>query len=136
MSYEKALSAAGATVMTVEYFGDYQGTWLAKVEYNGQTGWVHDYFGSCSGCDAYAALMSEYTEPYERNGKYYAQCHEVTKEVFDKAKADYDKILSDFGSTYLRSLLTQEEVENMVSKNAGWDCSADEVINWVKANAI
>lgn len=53
MSYESALEAAGAKVLAFETFGDYQGTWVAKVEYNGEVGYVEGSYGSCSGCDAF-----------------------------------------------------------------------------------
>ena len=55
MSYQEALEAAGATVHAFEFFGSYQGDWWAKVTYNGETGWVHGSYGSCSGCDAFEA---------------------------------------------------------------------------------
>jgi hypothetical protein len=51
--YKLALELAGAEVLKYAEFGSYQGDWLAKVRYEGKEGWVNDYFGSCSGCDAF-----------------------------------------------------------------------------------
>ena len=39
-SYIDALRAAGATVHAGRSFGSYQGDWLARVTYNGVTGFV------------------------------------------------------------------------------------------------
>lgn len=55
MSYEEALKAAGAEVHAYETFGSYQGDWWALVSYEGKHGFVHGYYGSCSGCDAFEA---------------------------------------------------------------------------------
>ena len=52
MSYELALEEAGAKVLEFQSFGSFQGEWWAKVEYNGEIGWVAGCYGSCSGCDA------------------------------------------------------------------------------------
>ena len=50
MSYCQALEAAGAKILQFKSFGSYQGDWWAKVEYNGEIGWVAGSYGSCSGC--------------------------------------------------------------------------------------
>ncbi len=57
--YDDALRLAGAEVHAYESFGSYQGIWLAKVTYQGKTGWVRGYFGSCSGCDGLQAANTE-----------------------------------------------------------------------------
>ena len=53
MSYQDSLVAAGARVLAFEHFGDWQGSWVALVEYQGQRGWVQGSFGSCDYCDAF-----------------------------------------------------------------------------------
>lgn len=58
MGYQGCLEAAGAVVHDFEYFGDYQGTWLAYVTYGGKQGIVSGFYGSCSGCDAFEAEFS------------------------------------------------------------------------------
>jgi len=52
MSYQDALMAAGANVIAFQEFGDWQGSWVALVEYKSERGWVRGSFGSCSECDA------------------------------------------------------------------------------------
>ena len=47
MSYDTCLTAAGATVLAFEMFGDYQGDWLALTP----QGFYAGSYGSCSGCD-------------------------------------------------------------------------------------
>lgn len=83
MGYQEALEAAGAEVILFQEFGSYQGTWLAKVNYHGETGWIEGSYGSCSGCDAFEA-------EFDWN---------------DKDKPDYQKRLAEFGESYLSSLI-------------------------------
>lgn len=45
MSYMGALEAAGAKIIRHKYFGDYQGTILAEVEYEGQRGYISIAYG-------------------------------------------------------------------------------------------
>ena len=53
MGYEMCIKMAGAKVIDSEQFGDYQGTWIAKINYNGEVGYVYGAFGSCGGCDEF-----------------------------------------------------------------------------------
>lgn len=55
MGYSLALESAGAKVLDYEQFGDYQGSWIAKVSYKGAVGYIRGFYGSCSGCDAFEA---------------------------------------------------------------------------------
>lgn len=110
MSYETALEAAGATVLAFSYFGDYQGTWWAKVSYSGEVGWVSGSYGSCSGCDAFEAEFSDWN------------------------KEPTQKELSDFGKTYLDGLMDQTQAEVLASENLEWDSEAEVVLNYVKEN--
>jgi hypothetical protein len=95
--YQGALEAAGATVHTFDSFGDYQGSWFAKVTFNGVTGWVQGGYGSCSGCDAFEAEMGY--EPYDVDDDDYAHY-----------KASWDARLKNFGASYLNALQTFDEV--------------------------
>jgi len=108
--YQEALEAAGAKVLEYEYFGDYQGTWIALVDYNGQRGFVEGSFGSCSGCDAFQAEFD-----YD-----------------DYEKEDYQQRLSDFGKGYLDPLLTFDQMIKSASTNIEWDYDAKEMLEWVK----
>jgi hypothetical protein len=105
MGYREALECAGAEVHAYEEFGDYQGVWLAYVTFDGVTGFIRDYFGSCSGCDAFEDEMG-YINP--------------TKEQLGK-----------FGERYLEDILTKEEVLALVSKHADWDVEAKTMTDWV-----
>jgi hypothetical protein len=106
MGYIKALRAAGAEILAFEEFGSYQGDWWAKVRYNDEIGWVHGYYGSCSGCDAYEAE--------------FGWGEDVTEEK-----------LSEFGAQYLGELYSQEEAENKCKEHLEWDLEAQPMFEWV-----
>jgi len=108
-SYQGSLKAAGAKVHAFEEFGDYQGTWWAKVTYNGKTGWVSGGYGSCSGCDAF---QGEFV---------YGEAH--------------PEELAKFGESYLDPIMTQEEAIKQASENLSWDYEAEELVKFLKDNA-
>ncbi len=118
--YEGAFTAAGAEVLVARYFGSYQGDCWVKVRYQGQTGWLNFSYGSCSGCDSYEASMSwepdKTTEPAEH--------------------AAWLVKLADFGKTYLSDMLTQEQAEAKAAENDGWDMTAEEMVAWLKSEAV
>lgn len=119
MGYSTALEAAGAEVHAFEHFGDYQGTWLAKVTYNGETGYVEGSYGSCSGCDAFEAEFG-----YSYN---------------DEEK-DYQERLAEFGRSYLTVVTPQEQqvaiYERQVADASSWYADeARQILDFVKANA-
>ena len=96
MGYTDALEKAGATVAEYRQFGDYQGTWLAKVAFRGELGWVTGSFGSCSGCDAFEAEFDCcYPDPADAD-----------------AIADLDRRLALFGLSYLEGIASQTQIEN------------------------
>lgn len=109
-SYPKALAAAGATIIAYDSFGSYQGDWLAKIEYNGVTGWVHGYYGSCSGCDAFEA-------------------------EFGCLSAETTENLAEFGRKYLDDIMTHDAAIATARKNIEWDSDAEEMLKFVEANA-
>lgn len=106
--YREALEKAGATVHAFEYFGDYQGTWVAKVTYLGQDGWVVGSYGSCSGCDAFQA---EFDHSYPQ----------------DK----YERKLAKFGMSYLQHMMNDAEVL-VETKGHTWDDGAKSMRKWVQ----
>lgn len=110
--YEWALIAAGAEVLVFNAFGSYQGDWLAKVNYQGQIGWIHDYYGSCSVCDAFEADLG-----------------------YDYGDAGYkeEKVIS-FAKRYLDEIGSYEEVFEDISKNSSWDMEAQKMMNFMKDN--
>lgn len=112
MDYKTALEIAGAKIIVYEAFGDYQGRWFAKVEYLGKIGWVHGEYGSCSGCDAF---QSEFG-------------------YFDEINQELKMRLVEFGVKYLDQMITQDEVLKIAGENSDWDCSADDMVKFIKDN--
>jgi hypothetical protein len=128
--YQKALEAAGAEVHAYESFGSYQGDWWALVTVDGERGWVHGYYGSCSGCDAFEAEFG-YDEDrckrhqYEQPMPNCDQCR--------GAESAYLTKLADFGRDYLPPI-TQEAAEQKAAENLAWDSDAQEMLDFIKAH--
>lgn len=114
MGYDSALAAAGATVLRYEEFGDYQGSWVAEVEYNGKTGFVHGYYGSCSYCDALQAALDDL---------------DWEDRVYEKGA--YQETLAKFGASYLDDLMTADEVRKQYSEDAEWDSDSRSILDWL-----
>lgn len=131
--YQEALQAAGAEVLAFQEFGSYQGDWIAKVTYGGQTGYVTGSYGSCSGCDAFQGEFDFSRNRECEDHRYMSKCDAC--EVCDAASADYDRRLREFGEGYLGDVLTQEQAEAFASRNWDWDTDAQEMVEWVKAQA-
>ena len=131
MGYKECLEFAGAKVICMEEFGDYQGSWMAKVEYNGKVSWVLGSFGSCSGCDSF---LGEFDfNNHEFNGAE----HDEKSPVEGCPKCDeVKKRMAGLGMTYLTDLRTQEEIEAYCNKHLEWDSEAQEMLDWVKQNKI
>lgn len=109
--YEAALTAAGVTVLCYEQFGSYQGEWWAQVQFpNGETYFVHDYFGSCTYCDAFEAEFD----------------YDADKQP------DYLHRLRDFGRNYLTNCFTKEQAIAEASKDLQWDQGAQAMVNWIQ----
>ena len=114
MSYQDALTAAGANVIAFESFGDWQGSWVALVEYKGERGWVQGSFGSCDHCDAFEA---EFGWGFDEE---------------NETEAQYQARLASFGESYLGGLQTTEQVLAEHAPNANWDDEADNIVFWVR----
>lgn len=105
--YKDALEAAGATVHAFESFGSYQGEWIASVSYEGKDGFVHGWYGSCSGCDAFEAEFG-WDDP-----------------------EDADK-LARFGRRYLDDLTEKGELLREFKEQATWDMGAEDIVSWLQ----
>lgn len=104
MSYQETLEAAGATILEYEEFGDYQGTWYAVVNHDGDIYLTSGSYGSCSGCDALQGDIGydldsdsdEYKERMKLFGEgYLGDPHDIDKEIADSeetSKWDLDSI--------------------------------------------
>ena len=111
MSYEESLEAAGARVLDFAHFGDWQGSWLALVEYQGQRGWVQGAFGSCDYCDAF---QSEFDWDS------------------DFACEDVQGRLAQFGRGYLDDLQTTEQLLRQYDADSSWDSESESAALWVR----
>jgi hypothetical protein len=124
MSYELALEAAGAKVVDIQDFGDYQGTWIAKLE-DGR--YVSGEFGSCSGCDAFEGEFGYHQDT--------CSLHSYSKEANCSdclsAKVDYDKRLTFFGQNYLEDAKSYKDMREEFAKNASWDSEASQIVTWL-----
>lgn len=119
--YQDALVAAGCNVLAYKEFGSYQGDWLAKVEKDGETFWVHDYFGSCSVCDALQADVG--WEPWGDDSP------EETAEYARKLRAFGERLIEP------QERLTFDAAMAKASEHIEWDSNATEMVEWLKANS-
>ena len=111
MSYQQSLEAAGARVLDFAHFGDWQGSWVALVEYQGQRGWVQGSFGSCDYCDAFQAEFDWDS---------------------DFACEDTQVQLANFGRVYLDDLQTTEQVLAYFAESADWDSDSESALYWIR----
>ena len=111
MSYEESLVAAGARVLAFSHFGDWQGSWVAFVDYQGQRGWVQGAFGSCDYCDAFQSEFSWDSD---------FTCESVQEQ------------LAQFGRNYLNDLQTTEQILRQYDTDADWDEESESVAFWVR----
>jgi hypothetical protein len=117
MSYRNALIAAGANIIVFEKFGDWQGSWIALVEYRGERGWVQGSFGSCDHCDSFEA---EFGWGLDED---------------NETEVQYQARLASFGESYLGGLQTTESVLVEHAPNAHWDQEAEDIVFWVREAA-
>lgn len=115
MSYQEALEAAGARVITFEQFGDWQGSWLALVDYQGQRAWVQGAFGSCNHCDAFQAEFDWDS---------------------DFACEDVQQRLAQFGQSYLDDLRSSAQLLAQYDADADWDSDSESAAAWIRQAAV
>lgn len=128
MSYYKALEAAGAKVLEYKSFGSYQGTWVARVEYNGEVGWVQGAYGSCSGCDSFQAEFGWDERGHcDDHWEYDGDCGTCIA-----AAALYAVRLADFGGGYLHKLYSAEELAEQYEADCEWDDGARDIVAFVR----
>mgnify|MGYP003344107885 CR=1 FL=1 len=132
MSYTQALEAAGAEVLSFEQFGSYQGEWWARVNYNGQTGYINGSYGSCSGCDAFEAEFGFKEGTCDDHSYNFNQDCEHCQ----SAKKEYEFRLADFGRTYLDTIYTYEEALAQAKQNLEWDSGAQEMVEWLHSHRL
>jgi hypothetical protein len=134
MSYEEALEVAGAKVLAFEEFGDYQGTWWAKVCYKGEVGWVSGSYGSCSSCDAFEDEFGDW-KGHCKDHFYYRTEQDRNCIACEIAQAEYKRRLIDFGSVYLDGMMCQEQAEKEASRYHDYDPDQSGLV-YLKENAL
>lgn len=130
MGYQAAMEAAGAVVHEFEQFGSYQGAWWAKVTYNGETGWVSGYYGSCSGCDAFQGefgFISDRCNEHEWDDEQNEECEECKKSALE-----YNQRLATFGKEYLDQIIDSEQAITEAKRNIEWDLEAVNMVKWLE----
>jgi hypothetical protein len=129
VSYRDALEKAGATVLAFDEFGDYQGTWLAKVTVGEEIRLITGSYGSCSGCDSFQAefdfrghdcLGREYEYPSDEAAA--KGCEECLK---------YQREVADFGRRYLDDPVDPAVVRKRFEEDRSWDSDAEPVLKWL-----
>ena len=130
MSYKQALEAAGAEIHDFKYFGDYQGTWWANVTYQGHTGFIAGYYGSCSGCDSYEGTFN-YDEMWCDLHKYERVSERSTCEDCQESETKYEKKLAEFGRQFLDNIMTKEEAMSASNRYCEEDLESEECI-WIR----
>lgn len=120
MGYQTALEAAGAIVHEFEEFGDYHGTWIARVTYNGETGFVVGSYGSCSGCDAFQSEFDYGWGTYDRELERYVP------------KPKHLRALAEFGREYLTDIVTADYIYERYKKDADWDIDMRKLLEYIR----
>lgn len=110
MGYKSALEAAGAEVLDYRNFGDWQGTWIAEVNHNGQHGFVVGCYGSCDHCDAFEAEFG-YMDAEEDD--------------------NYQDRLKKFGERYLFNMMSLDEVKHDYKDCEDWDHEGEAIRKWL-----
>ena len=121
LDYQTCLEAAGLTVHTIEHFGSYQGDWWAHVTLpDGRKGFVHGYYGSCSGCDALEGAFGYGFGNYE--GGHTTFTDEEWAAVADFGKSEAEEFYP-----------TLEAAIKEAGRYSEWDMTAKEVVAWLAA---
>ena len=130
MGYTQALEVAGAEVIVFGQFGSYQGDWWALVNYQGQTGWVHGSYGSCSGCDAFEGEFGYDVTHDHPDKKYVNPIYDGFRDDCHQCQAWKERLVA-FGESYL-DLRTQEDAERIAGQNLEWDLDAKEMVEFIR----
>lgn len=130
-SYKGALEAAGAEVLSYKEFGDYQGTWWAKVNYNGSTLFITDYYGSCSGCDVLQGEIDSFNVEHIDD-----EYHSISSGEFPYTNcsgcAELMRRFVELGKKYLCDPVSFEDAIKKASEGIEWDLDRQEIVDWLK----
>lgn len=139
MGYSEALEANGVEVTELKHFGDYQGTWIARLA-DGR--FVEGSYGSCSVCDSFQAEFGwndDYLEK-QKDGSYYRNNWIDPEDLLTEEQANEhnEKVrekLKTFGYSYLSGAETKEEITERFRKKTeeeyAWE-DDKEIYEWLK----
>ena len=124
-SYEEAFACVeGVTVEWAEYYGSYQGNFLCKIQKAGETLYIYDSYGSCSGCDSFQAEFGWSTYYYESEG--------VTQE---ERLAHVKQRMAKWSFSYIESALPLQQMMNYLQNECGqWDDEAIKALKRLEEN--
>jgi hypothetical protein len=111
--YKVCLEKAGAKVFAFQDFGSYQGNWFAFIEHQGKKYLVGGAYGSCSGCDAFAAEAD-----YE-----------------DRTPTEWEALCKTFGEPYLNDPMDLGNEIKKFKEESSWDSDALEVVKFLEEGA-
>jgi hypothetical protein len=129
MGYRQALEAAGATVLAFDEFGDYQGTWLAKVTVGEELRLVTGSYGSCSGCDAFQAEFD--FRSHNHGDRYVYPDDPADHDPSCEECARYSRELAEFGRRYLDDPVDPAVARKRFEEEREWDSEAPAVLAWL-----
>lgn len=135
MNYESALEMCGAEIHSFSEFGSYQGDWWAVVTYQDKTGWIHGYYGSCSGCDSFQGEFGDDVTHEHGDDNYYDPLYKGFKDDCDKC-SNVKERLKVFGKSYLNYIITEKEAIRISSVNLEWDSDAQEIVDFIKEKSL
>jgi hypothetical protein len=90
MGYIEALNAAGGDVVESEFFGSYQGEWVARLA-DGRV--IVASFGSCGWCDSFNVEFG-YDDPDEQKLADFGR--EYLEGAYTVGSAEWDRLLADY----------------------------------------
>jgi hypothetical protein len=103
-SYEDTFALFPDTeVLNFKYYGDYQGKFLCKIKHKGEELYIYDYYGSCSGCDAF-------------------------QDEFDYVRNPSKEKVIEFARSYVESAMPKEHWVSILSSKDEWDSEAKEAL--------
>lgn len=127
LDYGDCLRAAGYDVVAYQEFGSYQGDWWAKVvKPTGERGWVHGYFGSCSGCDA---IQATFGYGFGKDGQ-----RDDGVWVVRFTDEEWERV-AEFGAGEADEFYAQADAETEASAHSSWDLEAGAVVAFIRDNA-
>lgn len=112
--YAAAIAAAGYVVTDFEYFGSYQGNWIARVyssAYPNEKFWVYGAYGSCPGCDAFEAEFGGV--PFKEETELYTKFMNFGQELVESGFKDTPGIIAE------------------IQKESIWDMETVKMFEWV-----